>query len=62
MSNEYVASKILEPVEHSQPASPVVHVQTPNGSIRVFGDYKALNEVIEGDHYKMPNVEDILAT
>ena len=30
-----------------------------DGSIRVCGDYKAINECIEDDVYKLPNVQDI---
>ena len=56
-----VKSDIWYPVTHSQWASPVVHVPKANGRIRVCGDYKALNERIEDDGYKLPNVQDMFA-
>ena len=51
----------MYPVSHSSWASPVVHVPKADGSIRVCGDYKALNECIDDDSYKLPNVQDMFA-
>ena len=56
-----IHQSLLYPVTHSAWASPVVHVEKPTKEIRVCGDYKALNEVLEDDPYKMPNVEDLFA-
>ena len=53
-----VQSDILYPVSNSKWASPVVHVS--DGSIRVCGDYKAINECIEDDVYKLPNIQACL--
>ena len=52
---------LLHLVTQSAWASPVVHVEKPSKEIRVCGDYKALNEVLKDDPYKMPNVEDLFA-
>ena len=52
---------ILEPVSHSGWASPVVHVRGKSGKIRVCGDYRRVNETIEDDCYKLPNVTDMFA-
>jgi hypothetical protein len=52
---------ILYPVKHSEWASAVVHVPKARGSVRVCGDYKGVNEVIEDDNYKLPNAQDMLA-
>ena len=38
-----------------------MHVHKSDGSIRVWGDYKAINECVEDDVYKLPNVQDIFA-
>ena len=56
-----VQADILYPVSHSDWASPVVHVPKTDGSIRVCGDYKAVNESIDDDIYKLPNVQDMFA-
>ena len=56
-----VQSDLLYPVSSSKWASPVVHVPKSDGSIRVCGDYKAINECIKDDVYKLPNVQDIIA-
>ena len=47
-------------VEHSDWGSPVVNVPKENG-IRTCGDYKKLNELLENDSYKLPNVQDLFA-
>ena len=52
---------IRYPVSSSKWASPVVHVPKPDGSIRVCGDYKAINKRIEDDMYKLPNVLNVFA-
>ena len=51
----------MYPVSHSSWASPVVHVPKADGSIWVCGDYKALNERIDDDSYKLPNVQHMFA-
>ena len=56
-----VQSDILYPVSCSNWASPVVHVPKSDGSIRVCGDYKGINERIEDDVYKLPSVQDMFA-
>ena len=56
-----VESDILYPVSSSSWASPVVHVPKSDGSLRVCGDYKGINERIEDDVYKLPNIQDMFA-
>jgi len=54
-----VQSDILYPVSCSNWASPVVCVPKSDSSIRVWGDSKEINERIEDDMYKLPNVQDV---
>ena len=56
-----VQSDILYPVSSSKWTGPVVHVPKSDGSIKVCRDYKAINECIEDDEYKLANVQDMFA-
>ena len=56
-----IAADILFPMSHGDWASPTVHVPKAQGSVRVCGDYKRVNEMIEDDQYKIPNVQDMFA-
>ena len=56
-----VQSDILYSVSSSKWTGPVVHVPKSDGSITVCGDYKAINECIEDDVYKLANVQDMFA-
>ena len=53
---------ILEPVESSEWATPLVVVPKMNGKIRVCGDFKVtINQCVETKQYPLPTVEDIFA-
>jgi transposase InsO family protein len=56
-----IKADVLFPVTHSAWASPVVHVPKSDGAIRVCGDYKGVNEQLEDDGYKLPNIQDMFA-
>ena len=54
---------ILEAVQFSEWAAPIVPVVKRDGSIRVCGDYKmTINQVALVDTYPLPLVQDILAS
>ncbi|GBM32370.1 hypothetical protein AVEN_239769-1 [Araneus ventricosus] len=53
---------ILEPIEKSDWATPIVPVIKPDGSVRICGDFKVtLNSVLEDIDYPLPRMEDIFA-
>ena len=53
---------ILEPVESSDWATPLVVVPKTNGKLRVCGDYKVtINQCVEKKIYPLPTTEDLFA-
>ena len=58
-----MADGIIEPVQHSQWAAPIVPVVKADGSIRICGDYKLIvNTASKVDSYPLPNPADLFAT
>lgn len=56
------AEGILQPVEQSEWATPLVIVPKTNGKIRVCGDFKVtVNQCVETKSYPLPTTEDIFA-
>ena len=54
---------VLEPVQFSEWAAPIVPVLKSDGSVRICGDYKStVNQVSLNDQYPLPRIEDIYAT
>ncbi|XP_013136418.1 PREDICTED: uncharacterized protein K02A2.6-like, partial [Papilio polytes] len=52
---------VIEPVDCSDWASPLVPVNKADGSLRVCADYKAtLNPVLLIDRYPLPRIEDLM--
>ena len=60
---EYLQQEgILEPVEASEWATPLVVVPKANGRLRVCGDYKVtINQCVEKKVYPLPTTEDLFA-
>jgi hypothetical protein len=53
---------VIEPVEHSDWATPLVIVNKPDGSLRLCADYKTtLNRVLLVDKFPIPKIEDLFA-
>jgi len=51
---------IIEAVEHSDWATPIVPVRKRDGTIRICGDYKnTVNKVCQEDNYPIPRIEDL---
>ena len=54
---------ILEAVQFSEWATPIVPVVKRDGSIKICGDYKlTVNQIAQVDTYPLPLVQDILAS
>ena len=51
---------ILTRINFSEWAAPIVVVSKPNGSVRICGDFKALNQRIQVDQHPLPSLDDIL--
>ena len=57
------ASGVIEKVEHSDWAAPIVPVLKKNGKFRICGDYKVtVNQALDVDQYPLPKPEDLIAT
>lgn len=57
-----VEEKIIEPVQFSEWAAPIVPVRKPDGSIRICGDYKlTVNRASSVEQYPIPKVDDLFA-
>lgn len=51
---------VLEKVEFSDWATPIVPVLKPDGSVRICGDYKAtINSYLDVQEYPMPSAEEL---
>ena len=60
--NKMVDEKVIEPINHSQWAAPIVTVLKPDKeSVRICGDFKQLNECVSCDQYPLPKVDELLA-
>ena len=54
---------ILEPIQFSEWASPIVPVLMSDHSVRICGDFKVtLNSVSKLDHHPIPRIKDLFAT
>ena len=53
---------IIEPVQFSEWAAPIVPVVKGDGSVRICGDYKVtVNQAAKIDTYPLPRIDDLLA-
>lgn len=58
-----VESGVLEKVQHSQWATPIVPVRKADGRVRVCGDYKlTVNPNIVRKHYPLPTIDEMFNT
>ncbi|KAL7874784.1 hypothetical protein SRHO_G00057540 [Serrasalmus rhombeus] len=54
---------IIEPVQFSKWAAPIVPVMKPDKTVRICGDYKlTVNQVSKLEEYPLPRVDDLFAT
>ena len=60
--NRLQKENIIEHVQFSEWAAPIVPVMKPNESVRICGDYKLIvNRVAKLDGYPLPRIEDLFA-
>ena len=54
---------MLEPVDHSDWASPIVVVNKPGGDVRICGDYKvSINPQLQINQYPLPKPDELYAS
>ena len=54
---------VLEPIEFSNWAAPIVALLKSDGKVRICGDFRvSVNPALKVDEYPIPKVEDLLAT
>ena len=54
---------VIEPVEFSDWAAPIVPVVKGDGTVHLCGDYKiTVNKAAKQDHYPIPRIEDLFAS
>lgn len=57
-----VSLGILEKIDHSDVATPIVPVLKPDGNVRICGDFSVtLNQDLYLDHYTIPRIEELFA-
>ena len=57
-----LAEDIIDPVQYSDWAAPVVPVMKADKTVRLCGDYKlTVNQVAKLDRYPLPRIEDLYA-
>ena len=57
-----VSEGVIEPVQFSEWAAPIVPIVKTDKSFRICGDYKlTVNRVAKGDTYPIPRIEDLFA-
>lgn len=61
--NRLINLGILEPIEYSEWASPIVCVRKPNGTVRICADFSTgLNKSLNVQNYPLPTSETIFAS
>ncbi|XP_037930007.1 uncharacterized protein K02A2.6-like [Teleopsis dalmanni] len=59
---DLVNMDVLEPIEFSEWATPIVPVLKKNGQVRICGDFKVtVNPVLIVDKYPLPRIEELFA-
>ena len=51
---------VLQKIDYSDWAAPIVVVNKPNGKVRICGDFKTLNRRISVDQHPIPTLDQLL--
>ena len=51
---------VVQRIEFSNWAAPIVVVSKPNGKVRICGDFKRLNQYISIDQHPLPKLDDLM--
>ena len=61
--NRLETNCIIVPVQHSDWATPIVPVLKPNGSVRIWGDFKlTANVATKLEIYPLPRIDDLFTS
>lgn len=53
-----IKENILTPVDYSEWGIPIIPVMKPNGTVRIFKDFKtSLDPALEADRYPLPQID-----
>jgi hypothetical protein len=55
-----VSEGVLEHLDFSEYAAPIVAVSKPNGKVRICGDFKMLNKHISVDQHPLPKLDELM--
>lgn len=58
---ELESTGVIEKVEFSDYASPIVPVRKQNGSLRVCGDFRKINEILHESKFPLPNMAELIS-
>ena len=55
-----VEAGVLQHIDFSEYAAPIVAVSKPNGKVRICGDFKLLNKQISVDQHPLPKLDELM--
>jgi len=55
-----VSKRVLEQIDYSDWAAPIVAVSKPDDSVRICGDFKGLNQQLQVDQHPLPSLDELM--